>query len=162
RRRRARHREEGRRVPARQVLRRHPRAGHLQQARQARDLVEHPRRVRRRDLMRAVIGLGAMLAGLLAAAPAQADDSASSFSTKVEGGYEIGAMYGSPMHGGRLRVGLGSQTDARAFWATLSGRYGASFSGLGVWDVRLGADSELVRIGIFHAGGGADLGVHGY
>jgi hypothetical protein len=110
--------------------------------------------------MRAVIPVAALL---LATSPAEAADATTrSMSTKVEGGYELGAMYGRPMHGGRLRVGLGSQNDAMALWATLSGRYGVSFTGVPTWDVRIGGDSELLRSGIFHAGGGADIGVHGY
>ena len=116
--------------------------------------------------MRAVIPFAALLALVLTSARAEADEDAGkserSMSTKVEGGYELGAMYGRPMHGGRLRVGVGSQNDAQALWATLSMRYGVSFTGVPTWDVRLGGDSELLRRGIFHAGGGADIGVHGY
>ena len=93
--------------------------------------------------MRAVIAVAALVAVVLTTSSAAAEDRA--MSTKVEGGYELGAMFARPVHGGRLRVGIGSQTDARAFWATLSGRYGESFAGVPTWDVRIGGDSELVQ-----------------
>ena len=112
--------------------------------------------------MRSLIAIASVFAALLVHTPVRADDGARSTSTKLEGGYELGAMYGRPMHGGRLRVGLGSQSDAMGFWATLSGRYGTTFTGVPTWDIRLGGDSELFRSGLFHAGGGADIGVHGF
>lgn len=93
---------------------------------------------------------------------AHADDAAWTTSGKVEGGYELGAMYGRAMHGGRLRLGLGSQSETKALWATLSGRYGTTFVGLPTWDVRIGGDSELLRVGLFHAGAGVDIGIHGF
>ncbi len=93
---------------------------------------------------------------------AQADDAPRTKSGKVEAGYELGTMYLRGMHGGRLRLGYGTQSDTKAIWATLSGRYGATFVGLPTWDVRAGVDSELLRAGIFHAGAGLDLGVHGF
>lgn len=109
---------------------------------------------------------GSALVLVLLAAPstARAQDDENKWTTtgKVEGGYEVGNMYGRGMHGGRMRLGLGRQNDDMAFWGTLSGRYGFTYVGLPTWDLRMGGDSELFREGIFHLGVAADFGIHGY
>jgi hypothetical protein len=116
--------------------------------------------------MRAVTGLlvGAFLFFLPNVARAADDEVGNKWTTtaKVEAGYERGVMYGRGMNGGRMRLGLGRQNDDMALWGTISGRYGATETGLRTWDIRLGGDSELWREGIFHLGAAADFGIHGY
>ena len=93
-----------------------------------------------------------------AAAAAVPEEDRWDFSTKIDGGYEVGRLDGDGTGGTRWGLGFGLQNDAVGCWGTLRGRIVPASVGVRAWDVRLGIDADVYRSGAFHVGAGAEVG----
>jgi hypothetical protein len=73
-------------------------------------------------------------------------------------GYALQPLHGVPVSGGRLRLGVGGQTDSSAHYAMVSFLYGATEEGLRTWDARVGWTGDFYRTGILRLGVDVEMG----
>ena len=88
------------------------------------------------------------------APPQEKEDPAKKARLAIRGGlgYQHAPVNGIPVNGGRLRLGIGAQTDSSAHYAMISALYGESEEGLRTWDVRVGWTGDFLRYGILRLG----------
>lgn len=77
---------------------------------------------------------------------------------KGSAGLQYAQVHGVPITGGRLRLGVGAQNDARAFYAMATMLLGSTEEGLRTWDLRGSLSADLLRLGILRLGGDLEMG----
>lgn len=77
---------------------------------------------------------------------------------KGAAGFQYAQVHGVPVTGGRLRLGVGAQNDARAFYAMATVLYGSTEEGRRTWDLRGSLSVDLLRLGILRLGGDLAMG----
>jgi hypothetical protein len=79
-------------------------------------------------------------------------------SFRAEGGFQYSQLFGVPITGARVRLGVGAQNDSFAHYATVSVLYGGTENDLRTWDFRLGYTGDFLRVSIVRLGLDAEMG----